>query len=260
MSEERREKFISNFCLACVQPASNEGCGKSFQSILAEIKVPSTLMATHLICEYCLDIYHRSANHVENCIFAKQSLQLQAGGWATTTSSMLLRQIRTAKFKYRKPITNMITNLLLNNIIPNTVLMPIPMGKSDTRSIWDKVILDAAKQLGDVEVIQAIMRNKNLSTRQSSAHRRARIAKEEYIIDSGLAQKVAGRSVIIFDDNVTTGTTIVQCAELLKPYDPDRIILLVIERYVSPRIINRIDNSIEAIECASFNVKKKSSG
>jgi predicted amidophosphoribosyltransferase len=109
----------------------------------------------------------------------------------------------------------------------------------------------AATGLEGTNFLPIIGRVKAASTRQSVAQVRRRIAEAEYRIDESVASLLAGRRVFVLDDNVTTGTTMLHAATLLRRLGPAAIVPVAIERHVSARVLQRCPSTPEAL-CRSY--------
>jgi phosphoribosylpyrophosphate synthetase len=90
-------------------------------------------------------------------------------------------------------------------------------------------------------VISAVTRDKRLSTRGSVASARQRIAECEYGA-SDAAGEVAGRTVLLVDDMVTTGHTFAGIAKLLFSAGAAIVQPVALDRAVSARTLQRADN------------------
>ena len=242
-----RGKFVRDFCDTCLQPGWLDGCGSTFRSILEVVRCPEELAETHAICRYCLDLRPQLQKHDDYCVFARERLQLRAGGWSTPVSNSILRSMRQVHFSYEKPVTNLLRILLQEIDINNALLIPIPLGRTDR---WLDIVRAASASIEGMEVLPALRRKKHQSTRRSVAQVRESIAWQEYEADPTLSSRVSGRAVILLDDNVTTGNTIASCASLLRRFEPMEILPLAIERHVSVRVLQRCASPL--VETCSY--------
>jgi predicted amidophosphoribosyltransferase len=243
-----RAKFLASLCETCIQPSGQIGCGHTFRSILEPIHCPRELSTTHEVCSFCLDVYQQSRSHSESCVFAKRGLKLHAGGWATPASSKVLRSIRRSAFPYREPLINLIHALLIELGAENAVIVPIPMSCAGRSNRWLQVMRDASQSLNQVQIQPVIKRDKQESTRRNLAQTRIRIATQEYTIDEEVNDSLRGKRIILVDDNVTTGVTLTHCADMLRELNPTSIQMLVVDRTVSARVLQRCPTPT-ALEC-----------
>jgi predicted amidophosphoribosyltransferase len=249
---EPRSEFLQAFCRKCLQSGAPDGCGLSFSAILAPIRLPDELEGTHAICSFCLALYQRKYRHEETCIFAKTGLHLIAGGWVTPASYEVRQSVRRVSFPYRRPLTNLVRSLLRVAVAENSVIAPIPMSSPGRKDRWLQIATDAAEGIAGARVLPLISRNKQRSARKSVAQERALIAREEYSVDEEIARSIAPRArIIIVDDNVTSGETIVRCAELVRSLDPDTIQPLSVDRALSGRALQRCP-PVSKLECSYF--------
>ena len=210
-----------------------------FQSILEPIRCPSELCSTHEICPYCLDLYPKAWHHLERCAFARQQVQLHAGGWSTPASTHILRSLRQAHFPYREPLINLLRTFLRGLHLEGTLFIPMPMGSAGRRERWVELVRAATTGIEGTEILVLITRKKQYSTRRSTVQIRECIVQNEYLLDESAAPIIDQRRVVLIDDNVTTGTTLIGGVQLLKQYHPSEIIPVVIERQVSVRLLQR---------------------
>ncbi|MGC2237993.1 MAG: phosphoribosyltransferase [Pyrinomonadaceae bacterium] len=243
-----RENFLHQYCDNCIKPINHKGCGSRFKQIFEPIRCPDSLIATHAVCQYCLDLYAKKYRHESTCLFAKLGLRLQACGWATPASTQVLKSIKQKNNAYFKPLQNLIVNLLEEFNLKNVVIVPIPLGKMPVWKTWKDFLQNLAMSVEGVEVCPLINRDKQHSTRKSVAQIRAQIAREEYEISPSSTELLKDRKVVLLDDNVTTGHTMVRCAEMLLSYKPSSLFLLSLDRTISARVLQRCPVS-KPLEC-----------
>lgn len=245
-------KFLASFCDTCIQPSRHMECGHNFRSILEPIYCPRQIATTHDVCYFCLNVYQRSYSHSQSCIFAKRGLKLHAGGWATSASNKVLQSIRRSAFPYRMPLTNLIHTLLIEVEAENAVIVPMPMSCAGGGNRWLQIVRDASHRLNQVEVSTVIRRDKLQSTRRNLAQARVHIATQEYRIDGEVKDSLRGKRIILIDDNVTTGITLTHCADMLGELGPTSIQLLVVDRTVSARVLQRCPTSTD-LRCSYYD-------
>lgn len=239
MTITARSEFVRGFCDSCIRPTRHGGCGQVFRSILEPIRCPTELCGTHEICSYCLELYPNAWHHLERCEFAKQKVQLYAGGWSTPASTHVLRSLRRSHFPYHAPLVNLLCNLLSDLKLEDALLIPIPMSAMGRRNQWDELVRAASTGVQGIEMLSIVTRKKKHSTRRSVVQIRERIVQQEYMLDKLSAPLINQRNVILLDDNVTTGTTMIHGIELLKQYYPSKVIPLALERQISTRLLQR---------------------
>jgi predicted amidophosphoribosyltransferase len=248
---------VKAYCDNCVKPYPNEGCGDAFRHfILQRIQCPPELVATHKICTYCLQLYQIAHNHLYSCNFATENSTLQAIGWATPTSKQILEGLREKSFKYVKPLVNLICAFLERlNQTKNYVLVPMPMGSFASTTGWMQVLNEVNNRFSGNSLICAITREKRMSTRNSNTQQRKHLVQEEYSLDKNLIPHLLGKKLILIDDNVTTGATLLHSVKLLQAAGASEVVPVSIERYVSPRVLQRSlssDENEQYNKCFSF--------
>ena len=91
-----------------------------------------------------------------------------------------------------------------------------------------------------IPVLRAVARRKIISTRHSVAQVRRAIASTEYALDPCLSPQLAGKTVLLVDDTVTTGCTILGVAKLIRLAGAQDIMPLAFDRTISARLRQRI--------------------
>lgn len=233
-----REDFLHKYCDDCVTPSNHLGCGAKFTQIFEPVKCPAILQSSHEICLFCLDLIAKKSRHHQFCLFAKHKIKLHVAGWATPASTRVLRSLRKSNSPYLVPLSNLITNLFTELDFKNAVVVPIPLGSKSSWEQWQNTIKNSLFSLGN-DVIPLIIRDKQVSTRKNVAQIRHKIANEEYKLSENCVNFLKNRRVVLLDDNVTTGNTIIRCAEMLSNCNPKEIFLFTFDRTISPRAMQR---------------------
>lgn len=243
------EEFPIDYCVNCIRPRKHRECGEFFNGILQTPEVPDSLASTHKVCEYCLDLIPKYRDH--NCLFYSLGYKLRIGGWSTPVSSHILGTLRSKRTLYRWPLANLL-NVLFSSVDGTDILViPIPMSDDYYRSSWSQVVSDSIPAGTSFELLPTILRDKRRSTRRSVIQTRRQIVKDEYEVDTASAEQISGRKVVLVDDNVTTGTTMMHCVDLLASYAPTQIVPIAIERNISQRVLNRLGEPVQ-VECPHF--------
>lgn len=235
----RREEFLQQYCDDCAKPLDHLGCGNRFRQIFEPVACPDVLESSHSVCPFCLDLVAKKSRHEEFCLFAKHELRLHVAGWATPASTRVLRSLRQSKSPYTVPLSNLIAELLAEFNLQNIALVPIPLGSAPVAKQWLETLETAAASSKGNEVVSLISREKKHSTRKNVAQIRYKIATEEYQLSENCADFLKDQRVILLDDNVTTGNTIIRCAEMLLDCGPSELFLLTLDRTVSARALQR---------------------
>jgi hypothetical protein len=132
-----------------------------------------------------------------------------------------------------------VRTFLARHSASGAIIIPLPIASRGRTDWWTMIVQAAAAGMEDVTVLPIINRVKAGSTRQSVAQVRRRIVAQEYGIDDAAASLLAGRRVFLLDDNVTTGTTMLHAATLLRRFGPAEVVPAAIERQVSARVLQR---------------------
>lgn len=243
------DKFLEDNCERCKLKSLSDNCGTFFRNILQSPTIPESVYESHYLCDFCQDLV--SFNSIHTCQFKEKGLRLNTGGWATYGSKKVLRTLRWKKSPYYYPLRNLLRKELGQLIqSDNSIIVPVPIGSNSTKNCWE-ALFEFLKQNDNYNVVSAIKRNKERSTRKSVLQDRLKIASKEYYIDQLYVEDILGRDVLIIDDNVTTGTTLCHCAELIRSASPRTITLYSIERFIPSRILLRLGKPDE-VGCPLF--------
>jgi predicted amidophosphoribosyltransferase len=236
-----REEFLCQYCDNCAKPVNHRGCGSKFKQIFEPILCPAILQSSHDVCSFCLDLFAKKQRHSQFCLFEKHNIQLHAAGWATSASTSVLRSLRKTKPPYIIPLGNLITELFTELKLQDVIVVPIPLGNTPAWQKWLETLQNSVSSLKGVEVIPVINREKQHSTRKSVAQIRYKIASEEYKLSENYIEFLKNRQVVLLDDNVTTGNTIIRCAEMLLSCNPSEVFPLTLDRTIGPRALQRCE-------------------
>lgn len=235
-----REEFLHRYCDECAKPVNHRGCGSRFRQIFESVACPDILQSSHEVCRFCLDLFERRKRHDQFCLFARRGIELHAAGWATPASTRVLRSLRQSKSPYSVPVGNLIAELLSEFNLQNVVIVPVPLGNATAWRQWREMLERAVSSIeGNNEVVPLINREKQHSTRKNVAQIRYKIATEEYRLAENCDDFLKNKKVVLLDDNVTTGNTIIRCAEMLLDCNPSEIFILALDRTVSARALQR---------------------
>jgi adenine/guanine phosphoribosyltransferase-like PRPP-binding protein len=207
--------------------------------------VPGVLVKSHEICGACLALHPTYDAHDRQCPLAEAGLRLSALGWMSGLTEAIRADLRTRRprtlalatriLAYR--VATALSEHELGDLASAPMIVPVPT--SGTPDPVARLASLLGNTLG-LEVVLAVMREKRGSTRRSVAAARHRIARDEYALNTE-AGTLAGRSVLLLDDMVTTGHTLSGVARLLRNAGVTQVWPLVLDRVVSVRTLQRAD-------------------
>jgi competence protein ComFC len=213
-------KFILTNIQSLIFPSFCESCSEHINN-------------DQLFCENCADSIEKISS-VSLKISASQSLTVHAfSKYSGTIKKLILRKNNGQQKTFEK-----LARLTLRNISPNLVkadyFIPIPLHWS--RKLWrgynQAEIL--AKEYADIsnQMILDSMIRINKTKPQSSLNKEDRQlnVKDVFNIEKVMGEKLYGKEIILVDDVMTTGATLVEAARLLYKYNPKKITALVVCR------------------------------
>lgn len=151
--------------------------------------------------------------------------------------------IEELKYYLFKQAANIIAELILEvielDILKNSILVPIPIHR---RKKWKRGFNQA--ELIGMKLLEKIDSNKlniellNLIKRTRYTHTQVGMRKEDryrnlknaFQLDKQEVKKIQGRQIILLDDVMTTGTTLEECAKVLKANGIENVKALVFAR------------------------------
>lgn len=232
--------IASALCAECQERARKAGGEEIAFALLWPPIVPREYARTHGICGACLALRRLADRHHLRCELLRAGLRLTTGGWETPYSEALRRDLRARVPRWTGIIANVLGHLVRPYLRPDAVLVSVPMSSgADGRD----VLLDLTKAIGErvgVPALRALVRTKIRSTRQSVAQIRRRIAGTEYRVDPKVASSIPNSTVILLDDTVTTGLTLVATARLLRVAGAAAVIPVTLDRIISSRLRQRL--------------------
>lgn len=224
-------------CRKQVQVPAGEGIASA---LLWSPVVPLEYGETHEICGACLTLRRTADRHLERCVLSRAGLRLLSGGWATACSEALRCDLRVRAPRWPGVTENVLTAVIRPYAGPAVVLVPVPIS---TRPGGRDGLLEATREVGQrlgLFVVVALRREKHRSTRRSVAQVRRQITAEEYLIDPDAVERIGGATVVLVDDNVTTGSTMSNAAGLLRASGAATIVPVALDRTISPRLSQRL--------------------
>lgn len=237
----RDDPVSSALCADCQREAQCPGGEQIARLLLAPPTIPAEYADTHEICPACIDLRRRGDGHANHCALGQAGLRVLSGGWATPLSESLRNDLRAQRPRWTKIVATILGSLVAPAVRENgAVLVPIPVS---TGTHGQDGLLEATLVLGErigFPVLQALVRNRQRSTRRSVAQIRRLVVEEEYRLNASVAQRLEGARVVLVDDTVTTGLTLAGTAALLRDCGVASIVPVTIDRTVSSRLGQRL--------------------
>jgi predicted amidophosphoribosyltransferase len=220
--------------------------------VCATPAVPAGAARALDICPACLGLTSRQGRHA--CPLRDAGLVAAAVGWGTPTSTALGAAVRGGDAQAMQ-----LTATLLADAFGHRAGRSVPAGDMTGRLVVpvptkvgrdEQALLPLARALAGglgAEAHGLLRREKRRSTRGSLAQERSRIAGEEYTVVGGAPRELVGAEVILVDDRITTGHTAAGVGRLLIEAGASHVEVLVLDRTVSPRVLQRL--KVSAVTC-----------
>lgn len=205
------------------------------------------------ICPSCVGLTSREGRHT--CPLRDAGLVATAVGWGTPTSTALGAAVRRGN----APAVQLTATLLADAFqrragqsvrvgdVARRLVVPVPTKVGRDEQALLPLTHAVAKRLG-AEAEGLLRREKRRSTRASLEQERSRIAGEEYTVVGDAPRELIGAEVILVDDRITTGHTAAGVGRLLVDAGARHVEVLVLDRTVSPRVLQRL--KVSAVSCA----------
>jgi predicted amidophosphoribosyltransferase len=237
----KRDALDTVLCPECAHEAETPQGEPLARLLLSRPVVPDGYADTHELCLACLELRRHADGHEKYCEFARAGIQLKSGGWATRFSEALRYDLRAHRPKWQGIVATILSSLIRAYAQPDFVMVPVPISGGVGGRDGLLEALSTVRECTGLPVIRALLRGRRESTRASVAQIRRSIVANEYHVNERVQSLVKGKTVLLFDDNVTTGITMVGVAGLLLRNGVSRIIPLSLDRTVSPRLRQRLE-------------------
>ncbi|MBI2627974.1 MAG: ComF family protein [Candidatus Niyogibacteria bacterium] len=163
--------------------------------------------------------------------------------WATDYKNLAIKKmIKTFKYRRAGVLTETLGEILSQRakkfLIQNTsgaslsLIIPVPLSPKRHRERGFNQAALIGQYLGQKNNLAfdpaVLLKIKNTSPQVKTAGRDERLKnlKESFVVSD--SQKILGKTVILIDDVLTTGATIMECARILQKAGAEKIIALVV--------------------------------
>ncbi len=202
------------------------------------------------LCDYCRDlcitfqkekVCHVCKNKIiEGYIHnsCKELTYLDSVQTCVLYSELVRKILEEIKYKYYHEYVEVVVDLMMQVIdienYRNSIFIPVPLSKFKLKKrgfnqaqLIAKKIAMKLKELGiDIQVVEVLERSKNTKTQVGmTREERLENLKDVFKLNSkfqtlksqkGERQNIESRKLILIDDVMTTGTTLEECAKVLK--------------------------------------------
>ena len=233
-------------CFSCGQ-GGEFLCGRCFNSLdFPEIRCFACRKAGAGFCVQCASFFN-----LEN---------LRVFWAADYRNPAIKKMIRTFKYRQANALTEILGEILnqrarkfliqnssgafLNRacgaigrnyeVISNPLIIPVPLTAKKQRKRGFNQAALLGRYLGEKNGLAfdpaILLKIKNTASQVKTARRKERLEnlKESFIVSD--SRKIQGKTVILIDDVLTTGATIMECARVLQKAGVEKIIALVVAR------------------------------
>ena len=227
------------FCPTCL---SDLVSATDAPPVLYPTQLPPALRESHRVCPACLAPHPFGKHQEQHCNLGRAGLHVSAVGWSSRTSEALRHDLRKAD-SVAMPLLEKLLQPLVEECVRSLtrpVLVAVPTSGRGGDPLAD-IGAAVAATIGIFDV-RAVSRDKRESTRSAVAQKRRMIVEDEYSVVG--PEEIAGRQVILMDDLLVTGITLVGLARKLLEVGADGVIPVVLERHVSARFGQRLDHPL----------------
>jgi competence protein ComFC len=150
---------------------------------------------------------------------------------------MIKDLIHLYKFHHHRNIAHVLTDLIWSELkergLTSSVMVPVPCSRHGRKARgFDQCSLIASdlRKRYKMEVCDPLVKRTRGSTQQKRLNRAERIdcEKSRFYVNRSLKKQTAGRHVILFDDIITTGSTLTEAAGVLTACQCKEISALVL--------------------------------
>lgn len=200
--------FYPKICAACERPLlQGEDCLCTF-------------------CKYYLpktNFHHEKINPVVKHFWGKVPIEAATSYYYFTKGEKVQRMIHNLKYKDRKDVGRLVGELmgaeLVNSSFPKTdMIVSVPLHEKKLKARGynqsDCIAEGLASQTGLLFEPKLIYRNKE-TTSQTKKHRYERYSNVENVFEVNRDFLPDNKHILLVDDVITTGSTLIACAESL---------------------------------------------
>lgn len=235
----RRLRQLVDILLEAVFPTVCLGCGAG-----GELLCEKCLAAAPQAEKMCFNCQAASGNGV--CPECARRFRLGKARifWATNYRYEPVRRlIRTLKYRHAASAATILAEMiharssdqhrvLVKATAQNTLVIPVPMHAARLRERGENhaaLIAEEFAKLANLtfapDILLKIRPTHSQVEARSRAERLKNLAKSFVVRD---AAKITGQNIILVDDVLTTGATIIECVKVLRIAGADRITVLVV--------------------------------
>ncbi len=225
---------IFTFLLNAIVPKRCLGCAK-FDTWLCDCCHTTLPILTEQHCPICKKA---TTPLGQVCLKCNKDIYIDSVFIISTFDSSLLRNlIHYLKYKFIKEISNplglLIAQTLMNYHIPSPdLIIPVPLHKRRLR--WrgfnqSELLAQSVGLTIPIDTI-SLIRTKYTTSQVKVKSRKKRIdnIKNAFCVVEPL--KIRGKSILLVDDVITTGSTLEECAKVLKKAGAKKVNALVLAR------------------------------
>jgi predicted amidophosphoribosyltransferase len=242
----RHSALDKSICAQCLDELAGSPLDSLPSRIATRPQIPPGFEHSHKLCAACLTLHRAGDSHDARCIIKRAGLALVVAGWTSGITEALRADLRSSLPRSRELVLRVL-EALLHPLVEGqsgeqTVIVPVPLTAGHGGRGLGTIAESLARKAG-LAIVEAIGRSKNASTRQSVAQRRARIVEEEYSLRPDSISGISSKHVLLIDDMITTGHTVVGTARLLREAGAASVRPIAIDRSVSTRVLQRLPAS-----------------
>jgi competence protein ComFC len=216
-------------------------CGKYDSYLCKHCKKLEIQLVAEQFCHVCRFPLNRQQELHESC---RVQTDLDRVFVCVRYSKLVEKILKEVKYHYHFDFVYLICDLMLEvldiKFLYNSYLVPIPLYKSKVKKRGfnqaELIAIELEKRIGKkvgCQVQNLVLRNRNTKTQVGmSREERTQNLQDvfEYVDDLRSKMVSRGRRVVIVDDVMTTGTTLEECARVLKSQGFESVCALVFAR------------------------------
>lgn len=160
--------------------------------------------------------------------------------YRSDVESMVYTMIHFMKRNYSESVFSFVSNELCDRVVNDDdfqecVVTSVPRSNSSVKRIGHDQSYEIAKRfcvVTGIKYADVLYHKGNVKQKKLNIKKRIKNAKKSYFIKNGSAELVKNKTVYLIDDVVTTGSTVVRCAQLLKTKGAKKVIVLSVAKTV----------------------------
>lgn len=183
------------------------------------------------LCDKCGDLIRKDGECINECKKYHYAFDKNISlCYYTESASKIIKNLKYGKKKYLAPNIVDMMLLLADKLEDIDVILYVPSSKNRLKERGFNQAEEIAKLMGEKlnkQVLDILIKSKH-TIHQAGGTQKDRLLnlKDSFMIDEKLKNELFSKTVLIIDDVFTTGSTLNECAKVVKKFKPKKVVTL----------------------------------